>query len=173
MEDANNEVTAWQDINPPMVSAQQRERPSTSSADEARTVFRNELTACLALTAPVGMTEEARRDWLAVAWQTLKDIPPDILKVGAHAARGKCDHPSKIVPTILAECKDMLQWRRGSTSGYGLALPPPTKRHVMDRRGEPMTEEDTARLNEILENLGATARYRSDGSRYTVAGIDG
>lgn len=167
-----HDLTPWEEINPMTVSARQQGPQSPSLADE-RAVFRNELTACLSLVVPVGMSEEARRDWLAVAWQTLKDIPPDILKVGAHAARGKCDHPSKIVPTILAECKDMLQWRRGSTSGYGLALPPPTKRHVMDRRGEPMTEEDTARLNEILENLGATARYRSDGSRYTVAGIDG
>lgn len=97
-----------------MVSAQPQERPSPSS--DARTVFRNELTACLALTAPVGMTEEAKRDWLAVAWDSLKHLPPDILQRGARAARLKCDHPSKIVPAIIEETRDALHWRREATS---------------------------------------------------------
>jgi hypothetical protein len=39
----------------------------------------------------------------------------------------------------------------------------------MDRRGQPMSEEDTNELNGILENLGANARYRSDGSRYFLS----
>jgi hypothetical protein len=58
------------------------------------------------------MTEEAKRDWLAVAWGTLKHLPADILAIGCKAAREKCDHPSKIVPTVLAETKEMLSWRR-------------------------------------------------------------
>jgi hypothetical protein len=132
-------------------------------------VFRNELTACLALVAPVGMTEENRRDWLAVAWQTLKDIPPDILASGAKKARSLCDHPSKIVPTIVAETSELLKWRRGASREY-LALPSPSRRDVMDRRGEPMSEEDTAKLNEILTNLGGKFRYRTDGSRYQIEG---
>jgi hypothetical protein len=93
-----------------MASARRHEPPCKSSASEqARTTFRNELTACLALTAPVGMTEEARRDWLAVAWDTLKDIPPDILVIGTRKAREKCDHPSKIVPFIVAETADWMR----------------------------------------------------------------
>jgi hypothetical protein len=58
------------------------------------------------------MTEEARSDWFAVAWETLKDIPPDILAIGAKKARQKCDHPSKIVPAIIAETKEMMSWQR-------------------------------------------------------------
>lgn len=108
--DDSNEPTVWQDINPPMASARQQGRHSPS-LDDDRLVFRNELTACLALTAPVGMTEESRREWLAIAWDTLNDIPPDILAIGARAARKKCDHPCKIVPTIVAECAEMLSWR--------------------------------------------------------------
>jgi hypothetical protein len=108
----SSELTPWEDINPPMASAQRHGQLSKSSDDEARTVFRNELTACLTLVAPVGMDEETRRDWFAVAWQTLKDIPPDLLVVGAKAARLKCDHPSKIVPTIMAEIEDSLKFRR-------------------------------------------------------------
>lgn len=58
------------------------------------------------------MTEEAKRDWLAVAWATLSHLPPDILAIGCKKARETCDHPSKIVPTIIAETKEMLGWRR-------------------------------------------------------------
>jgi hypothetical protein len=133
-------------------------------------VFRNELTACLALTAPAGMTEEARRDWLTVAWQSLRDIPPHILRVGTAKARLTCDHPSKIVPTIVAETAEMIRWNRESRAeSDALRIAgPPKKKHVMDRRGEPMSEAETAELNDILEKLGATARYRPDGSRYLV-----
>ncbi len=42
------------------------------------------------------------------------------------------------------------------------------RRDVMDRRGQPMTESDTFKLNKRLEQLGAIARYRSDGSRYLI-----
>ena len=94
-------------------------------------MFRNELAACLTLTAPVGMTEEARRDWFAVAWETLKDIPPDILAIGARAARKKCDHPAKIVPTIVSETAEMLalerrlkEWDSASSTPK---LPPPPR----------------------------------------------
>lgn len=79
--------------------------------------FRNELTACLALVAPVGMTEEAKRDWLRVAWATLKHLPPDILARGCKTARETCDHPSKIVPAVLAATELLMRWRRDSVRG--------------------------------------------------------
>ncbi len=140
------------------------ERPATSDQ------FRNELTACLALVVPVGMTEESRREWLTVAWGTLKHLPPDALLVGCKAARETCDHPSKIVPAILKATEQMMSWKRDapSSSAY-VALPAPRVRPVMDRRGEAMSDDDTAELNTLLEKLGATARYRADGSRYSVA----
>lgn len=130
--------------------------------------FRNELVACLALVAPVGMTEEARADWLKVAWATLGHLPADLLARGCHVARQTCDHPSKIVPAILAETNRSMELRRSASQPSQRCLPSPTKRSVMDRRGQAMSDADTAELNAILENLGATARYRSDGSRYTI-----
>lgn len=42
------------------------------------------------------------------------------------------------------------------------------KRDVMDRRGERMTHADATELNRRLEYLGAAARYRPDGSRFTL-----
>lgn len=111
-----------------MVSAPRREPRSACSVQteaEARTIFRNELTACLALVAPVGMTEEAKRDWLAVAWQTLSHIPPDVLVIGARQARQICDHPSKLVPAIIAATKDTMAWRREANRTDDPQLPPP------------------------------------------------
>lgn len=131
--------------------------------------FRNELTACLALVVPVGMTEESRREWLAVAWATLSHLPADVLAYGCKKARQTCEHPSKIVPTIIAETDEMMRWRRDSVRpAHNAPLLEPPKRHVLDRRGEPMNEADTAELNQILENLKAGVRYRPDGSKYSV-----
>lgn len=96
------------------------QRPEPQSLSLARLepasteTFRNELTACLALVVPVGMTEESRREWLAVAWATLQHLPADVLSIGCKAARETCDHPSKIVPTIIATTKEMLGWRRSA-----------------------------------------------------------
>lgn len=132
-------------------------------------MFRNELTACLALVVPVGMTEEGRREWLSVAWATLGHLPPDLLAIGCKAARQSCDHPSKIVPAIIAETEQQMHWRRNAGSAPTATLLPAPK-SLMDRRGEAMTEAECAELNGILENLGATARYRPDGSRYQIEG---
>ena len=41
-------------------------------------------------------------------------------------------------------------------------------KHPMDRRGEPMSAEDTQILNYCLEEAGATARYLPDGTRFTI-----
>jgi hypothetical protein len=138
-----------------MVSAPRHGQQLRSSADEAaRTIFRNELTACLALTAPVGMTEENRRDWLAVAWETLKHIPADILTIGTQAARQKCDHPAKIVPTIIAECAPWLRRHyERSERDKPLALASPEPNYC--------TPEEAA---EILRSVGLKSSF-SPGSK--------
>ena len=171
-----DEPTAWEDINPAMALAAPPEPRSTSLGltPATPTEFRNELTACLTLVAPSGMSEDDRREWLRVAWGALSHLPADLIGRGCRVARQKCDHPAKIVPTIMAEVKEEWERRRRNRSedaerSARLRLPPP-KRHVMDRRGEPMDEAETAELNRILDKLGATSRYRPDGSRYKVEG---
>lgn len=161
---------AWDDINPPVTAlARQSEPrlPCSALAPATNEHFRNELAACLTLVAPVGMTEEARRDWFAVAWKTVGHLPPDLLSMGCDAARKSCDHPAKIVPAIIAATDAWMESRRHMARPVEReALPPPTKKHVMDRRGQAMSEADTAELNGILETLGADARYRPDGTRF-------
>lgn len=67
---------------------------------------------------------------------------------------------------------DELEWQRDSQGHYRLREirkpGPPAHLNVMDRRGQPMSHAETKTLNAQLEHLGATARYREDGSRYLV-----
>lgn len=110
-----------------------------------RQEFAVELTACLALVVPVGMTEEARREWLSVAWQTLKHLPSDLLAAGCLQARKTADHPSKIVPAIVAYAEPRLISRRRIEREYATpttpALPAP----------EYITPEEAS---EILKQFG-------------------
>jgi hypothetical protein len=72
-----------------------------------------------------------RREWLAVAWATLKHLPADILAIGCKAARQTCDHPSKIVPTIIAETKEMMGWRRDAIHYSKIDRPQLAKPHFV------------------------------------------
>lgn len=74
------------------------------------------LGACLALVAGSGMHDDARDEWLDVAKETLRGIPVDLLERGCAAARRRADHPSKVVPTIMAEVGDAWGWRRSEAS---------------------------------------------------------
>lgn len=92
-----------------------------------REEFAVELTACLALVVPVGMTEESRREWLSVAWQTLRHLPGDLLSSGCIDARKTADHPSKIVPAIIGYAEHRYQDRKRIDRDYPLALPEPER----------------------------------------------
>lgn len=78
--------------------------------------FRNELTACLVLTVPTGMTQDERNTWLRAAWATLSHLPVDLLRKGCAAARRGADHPSKIVSIILKETEAELAGRKRTIS---------------------------------------------------------
>lgn len=69
------------------------------------------------------MTEEARREWLAVAWQTLKHLPADLLTAGCIEARKTADHPCKIVPAIIGYAEPRLAARKRLERDYPPALP--------------------------------------------------
>jgi N-acetyl-beta-hexosaminidase len=120
---------AWEEINPTTGSVQRHEQRSPSSALEpaSREQFAVELTSCLALVAPVGMTEEAKRDWLRVAWETVGHLPSDVLEAACLEARKSCDHPSKIVPAILSASEQRMRWRREAVRDQSdnLRLPKP------------------------------------------------
>lgn len=179
----DQDLTPWQEINPAATSGEPPKPLSTFGetldpilalrpASEAD--FRRELTACLSLAAPTGMNAQDRKEWLIAAWGTLKHLPADMLAAGCRKARETCDHPSKIVPAILAETSDWLETRRNvaRSAHEQRALPGPRQDRsaavLLDQRGTCMTAIETATLNAALEHLGAKARYRPDGSRYMI-----
>lgn len=147
--------------------AAQQERPSQSLGTFERVInltpatkmeFRNQLTACLILTAPSGMTEEARSDWLRVAWMTLSHLPSDLLERGCKKARETADHPSKIVPIIVREVEDDIAWRKrmnssGPSQSYHAALS-----HQPKAEEEPnyCTPEEA---KQILDELGIRTKW--------------
>ncbi len=122
------------------------------------------------------MTEAERKSWLAVARETLKGIPADLLIAGCRHARRYANHPQRIVPLIIEEIGQAWEDRRRSLrdaqrdAAALLVAPDPPPKDLMLHRGEPMTVEETAELNRILESLGAIARYLPDGSRYFLDG---
>lgn len=68
------------------------------------------LSACLSLVRPVGMTAQETEDWLEVALDTLQHLPAHIFAKGELLARQKCTHHSQIVPTIIIETREDLEW---------------------------------------------------------------
>jgi hypothetical protein len=113
----------------------ERQQQLSTCSDEPRNIieqlapagrddFRRELTSCLALCAPSGMTQDDRNEWLRVAWGTLSHLPADMLNHACSVARREADHPSKIVPIITRETGD---WMRNRRAAYG-SIPAPVER---------------------------------------------
>lgn len=79
----------------------QQPKPSPLSRGE----IINELSSCLALVKPVGMSDAMATEWLAVAAGELLDLTRNALKAGCAHARRTCSHHAQIVPTVLAEAE--------------------------------------------------------------------
>lgn len=110
--------------------------------------FRRQLTACLVLVAPTGMTQEDRNEWLRAAWGTLENLPPDLLEAGCEVARETCDHPSKIVPTITRTVDAAWRKRRDDRSRVIAALAKMTD----DKPAEPRCTPEQAA--EVIRRVG-------------------
>lgn len=70
------------------------------------------LSPCLTIAAPSGMSLDDRTEWFMAAAGFLDTIPAGLLKEAAR--KTVCDHPSKIVPAILAYARDhreTWEWR--------------------------------------------------------------
>jgi hypothetical protein len=117
----------------------------------SRAEFAAELTPCLALTSGVGMGGEEQTTWLRAAYKALDGIPIGLLKRGAAAAMKKADHPSKIVPAIMAEVEQAWDWRRrhrAAKAEAAAALPAPAPASA------PVPHEETqAILNRVWKTM--------------------
>lgn len=130
-----------------------------------REQFQIQLSACLALNAGVGMTDSDRREWLQVAWGTLRELPADLLKRGCDVARRYADHPSKIVPTIMREIEAPLAERKRTVGRIRELLkssePYPWER--TEAQVEPCTPEQAAK---IMDEVGLTRQAQATVRRH-------
>jgi hypothetical protein len=142
--------------------------------------LKQRLTALGRVMAPNRPPAEATM-WLHEVSRLLSDIAEDVLCESLDTLQKQL----KFLPTVaeVRELADPIMERRRreasrldamrryleSGQPIGKLVQIDHKPPVIDRRGEPMTEEETEELNRILENLGACTRYRPDGSRYQVA----
>lgn len=147
-----------------------------AAADHNRLTDR--LTALGMMMAPNRPAAESSV-WLGEMCRLLGDLPEDIL------AEAIDEHvrTSKFLPTVAeirARADPVMAARRRLfsqldamarliASGVQIAPAPPkrdeTRRPVDDG---PITEDQAAELNGIMAKIGATSRYRPDGSRFTV-----
>lgn len=161
------EITdAWADLGPTqrLPSFEPPRRPS------ARTV---EIMGKLGLRYPPAnsVDRDSHAARVALLAEDCADIPEDWLDEAARRW-------AKAEPFFPRTCElreVALNYGQALTARRALPAPerppgPPIKRHIADRDRKNFTAEDWAELNEHLERMGATARYRSDGSRYMIAG---
>lgn len=115
---------------------------------DSQEVIYAQLSASLALVRPVGMTEGETMDWLAVAADVLSHIPPHIMERGARSARQRCTHHSQIVPAIIADTREALEWHNRPKMAPALRLVPPEHFAPV----EPLPEPET--LMPSLQRIG-------------------
>lgn len=123
------------------------------AGDGDRARFAAAMGSILALVAPTGMGQTERRVWMEAAFGALRHLPIDVIEKGAATARQRADHPSKIVPAIIAAAEPEIAWRRRQHEGRPApanALPAPG--------GERCTRGE---LDEICKRHGV-GRYADD-----------
>jgi hypothetical protein len=101
-----------------------------------------ELTPCLTLVAPAGMTKGERTLWLHAAARALDGIPLDLLRKGCDAALKLADHPSKIVATIYRTIEPDLERRRREAGIAPRPLPLPRPDETEEERQERLEVRD-------------------------------
>lgn len=142
-----------------------------------------ELTKCLVLTAPSGMSAEDRRAWLVVAFEEIAGIPACNFAAAVRHARQTADHPAKIVPAICGYKPDYdaaSVYRRSLDTARkrlaNLDAPRLTADTASKADGERhWTQAEVDEANETFRQIGIATRYRrrDDGTiETTTAGED-
>lgn len=142
----------------------------TNLTPATKTEFAAALTPCLSLVAGVGLKGDERREWLHAAYIALGDMPVDLLKRGAHEAMRTADHPSKIVPAIIAEVATALETRKRN------ARPSPYSEAIANQIALPAPGNTQCRPEEaaeIIEKFAIGRKHPEQGNPWTPKKVDG
>jgi hypothetical protein len=96
-----------------------------------------ELQRCFALVRPVGMTDSAARDWLAVAVAEVRNIPPATLQRACAEVRQTATHHGQIIPALVKAAQEV---SKPDPFAWALACHRPEQTVVAltdDRQGQP------------------------------------
>jgi hypothetical protein len=107
-----------------------------------------ELQRCFALVRPVGMTDSAAEDWLAVAVAEVRHIRPEILARACAEVRQTATHHGQIIPAVVKAAQEA---SKPDPFAWALACHKPTfTPHGLlgDDRG------GTKRLGDVVKRLG-------------------
>lgn len=133
----------------------QTAREAAAPADQD-TAF-NELGRCLTLCAPSGMSEDERTTWLATAYAEICHIPAKPFLSATAKARQQCDHPAKIIPTIIRESKEwadsLLSVERTKRKQYENANAP-----KLGHQDYEMPDDERDEIAELLKQTTASLK---------------
>ncbi|WP_419808374.1 hypothetical protein [Sphingomonas sp.] len=135
----------------------------TSDTPDNRRAFAETIGPCLALTAPSGMGKEDRRNWLAAAFASLRHLPLDVIEAGCREAARVADHPSKIVPAVIAATEADMAWRKRNSVPRLSAPSAPALPAPGDER--PTSDELDAICKRFAVGRYATAQPQRDPAR--------
>ena len=126
------------------------------------------LSPCLTIAAPSGMSLDDRTEWFMAAAGFLESVPAGLLKEAAR--RTVCDHPSKIVPAILAyaaQNMDTFVYRnRPATTAPRLEVVKPEK-----PKAPKITQGEIDKMPPAMIELGVScgALVRDDDGKVSAA----
>ena len=124
----------------------------------------------LTLCAGAGLDGDDRAEWLAAAGEALKGIPADLLDVAIRHARPRADHPSKIIPLMMAAVMPAWDARRKARARAARlvemtqAAPPPSA-----SAADAIDPSEVDEANALMRKFKLATRYRADGSPYQLA----
>lgn len=114
---------------------------------------------CLALTAPAGMGQDERRTWIDAAFTALRHLPIDVIEAGARVAARTADHPSKIVPAVIAATDGEIAWRKRMNT-------PQPQAYAQAALPAPGGERGTAAELDAVCKQFAVGRYAKEQPRF-------
>jgi hypothetical protein len=113
------------------------------------------LSRCLTLSAPTGMSLDDRTEWLMVASDMIGHIPASLLEEACKHAGKVCDHPAKIIPAICAYAdKNRSNWEYCNRPQINAPRLSVVRDEPKPEPIKPMTQADVDATPDYLIGLG-------------------
>lgn len=120
-----------------------------------------ELSRCLTLCAPSGMTQDDRAEWISIAMLEVEELPSGALREACKVARTTCKHPSELIPTIVstatAVAENLQKDHRWAVQAYRNLTAP----KITDATNEEIGEEEKDEVRRLMAELSADMQRKA------------